>query len=213
MATIVKELNELAEKMTGTNPRATTDAQAWDYIEQNYNGGSVPSNVITTDNIGDYAVTPDNIGNYAVTPENADSKGIVTKDVIKYNEIFPLKVVDTALGSTPVLITDEFTIENLNNIASDINWYILNGIEPNYAFYEKPIILTFLYSQTESQKIYRTLYATEFEASVYHYEQFGDFAGFGKLIFQSIDGFFITITQDVDEYDNTIWYIQKISTN
>jgi len=37
--TIVKELNELAERMTGTNPKATTDAQAMNYIEQNYNGG------------------------------------------------------------------------------------------------------------------------------------------------------------------------------
>lgn len=38
--TIVKELNELAERMTGTNPKATTDAQAMNYIEQNYSGGS-----------------------------------------------------------------------------------------------------------------------------------------------------------------------------
>ena len=36
--TIVKELNELAEKMTGVNPRATTDAQAMDFIEQHYQG-------------------------------------------------------------------------------------------------------------------------------------------------------------------------------
>lgn len=44
--TIVKELNELAEKMTGTNPRATTDAQAMDFIEQHYQnggGGDTPS--------------------------------------------------------------------------------------------------------------------------------------------------------------------------
>lgn len=37
--TIVKELNELAKKMTGTNPKARTDAQALDYIEQHYQGG------------------------------------------------------------------------------------------------------------------------------------------------------------------------------
>lgn len=37
--TIVKELNELAKKMTGTNPKARTDAQALDYIEQNFSGG------------------------------------------------------------------------------------------------------------------------------------------------------------------------------
>lgn len=49
--TIVKELNELAEKMTGTNPRATTDAQAMNFIEQNYNGGGIvktlPYNMLT----------------------------------------------------------------------------------------------------------------------------------------------------------------------
>lgn len=38
--TIVTQLNELAEKMTGTNPKATTDEMALDYIERNYNGGS-----------------------------------------------------------------------------------------------------------------------------------------------------------------------------
>lgn len=37
--TIVNELNELAYKMTGVNPKATTDAGALNYIEQNYQGG------------------------------------------------------------------------------------------------------------------------------------------------------------------------------
>lgn len=41
--TIVKELNELAKKMTGVNPKAKTDAQALNYIEQNYNGGDTPT--------------------------------------------------------------------------------------------------------------------------------------------------------------------------
>ena len=35
----VKELNELAEKMTGKNPNAKTIGQALDYIEQNYTSG------------------------------------------------------------------------------------------------------------------------------------------------------------------------------
>lgn len=35
----VDELNELAYKMTGVNPKATTDAGALNYIEQNYQGG------------------------------------------------------------------------------------------------------------------------------------------------------------------------------
>lgn len=40
--TIVKELNDLAEKMTGTNPNKKTIAKVLDYIEQNYtaDGGS-----------------------------------------------------------------------------------------------------------------------------------------------------------------------------
>lgn len=40
----VDELNELAYKMTGTNPQARTDAQALNYIEQNYQGGGSNSN-------------------------------------------------------------------------------------------------------------------------------------------------------------------------
>lgn len=35
----VDELNELAKKMTGTNPKARTDAEALNYIEQNYTPG------------------------------------------------------------------------------------------------------------------------------------------------------------------------------
>lgn len=37
---IVKELNELAEKMTGENPKKKTIGNALDYIEQNYTSGS-----------------------------------------------------------------------------------------------------------------------------------------------------------------------------
>ena len=37
--TVVKELNELAYKMTGVNPKAKTDQQALNYIEQHYQGG------------------------------------------------------------------------------------------------------------------------------------------------------------------------------
>lgn len=41
--TVVKELNELAKKMTGVNPKAKTDQQALNYIEQNYSGGDTPT--------------------------------------------------------------------------------------------------------------------------------------------------------------------------
>lgn len=41
--TVVKELNELAKKMTGVNPGAKTDAQALNYIEQHYEGGDTPT--------------------------------------------------------------------------------------------------------------------------------------------------------------------------
>ena len=36
---IVKELNDLAEKMTGENPKNKTIGKALDYIEQNYSTG------------------------------------------------------------------------------------------------------------------------------------------------------------------------------
>ena len=35
----VDELNDLAEKMYGVNPKARTDAEALNYIEQHYTGG------------------------------------------------------------------------------------------------------------------------------------------------------------------------------
>lgn len=53
--TIVKELNELAEKMTGVNPKATTDAQAMNYIEQHYQGGQ-PSPTPTPTSNYDYII-------------------------------------------------------------------------------------------------------------------------------------------------------------
>lgn len=56
--TIVKELNDLAEKMTGTNPNKKTIAKVLDYIEQNYTAGggsSTGSNVfIVTGSTTDY---------------------------------------------------------------------------------------------------------------------------------------------------------------
>lgn len=42
----VDELNELAEKMTGTNPKANTTSEVLNYIEQNYSGGSGNSNIV-----------------------------------------------------------------------------------------------------------------------------------------------------------------------
>lgn len=39
--TIVKELNDLSEKLTGVNAKATTDAQAVKFINNNYTGSKV----------------------------------------------------------------------------------------------------------------------------------------------------------------------------
>lgn len=74
--TIVKELNELAEKIIGENPRATTDAQAMNYIEQNYNGGSssggnVVEKDIPTDFVQRYLSDPTKF-NQQVTITNSD---------------------------------------------------------------------------------------------------------------------------------------------
>ena len=38
--TIVKELNDLSEKLTGVNAKATTDAMVIKYINDNYTGGN-----------------------------------------------------------------------------------------------------------------------------------------------------------------------------
>lgn len=54
--TIVNELNELAEKMTGVNPKATTDKQALDYIADYYAGKDLKpiTNSQAIKNIKDY---------------------------------------------------------------------------------------------------------------------------------------------------------------
>lgn len=65
--TIVKELNELAERMTGTNPKATTDAQAMNYIEQNYNGGGSSGG---NANIVDIDLGTEFLQRYFVDPTN-----------------------------------------------------------------------------------------------------------------------------------------------
>lgn len=59
----VDELNELAKKMTGVNPKANTTAQALNYIEQNYSGGG-SSLVILKENEDD--------GTIDLTPEQYD---------------------------------------------------------------------------------------------------------------------------------------------
>lgn len=59
---ILKELNDLAKVITGTNPNKKEIAKALDYIEQNYTnggGGSTGSNVFIvagTDNGGTYTI-------------------------------------------------------------------------------------------------------------------------------------------------------------
>ena len=200
MATIVKELNELAEKMTGTNPKATTDAQAWDYIEQNYNGGSVPSNVITTDNIG----------TYAITTENANTNGIVTKNNLVYDEIIPLMFINQVLvKGTSYLIDDETTIENLNVIMGTYNWYVKDGVSLGYPFFHKPIIFTFLssYDDGNNIKVYKTLYSGEIEGQRV---VFGDVAYgvFNKLVFDASD-YYVEFTFEVDEQENEVWRVKK----
>lgn len=61
--TIVKELNDLAEKMTGENPNKKTISKVLDYIEQNYTSGGGGSStgsdvfiVTGTDNGGTYTI-------------------------------------------------------------------------------------------------------------------------------------------------------------
>lgn len=44
---IVKELNNLSEKVTGTNPKAKIDAEAVKYIADNYSGGGSDAVLLT----------------------------------------------------------------------------------------------------------------------------------------------------------------------
>lgn len=54
---IVKELNELAERMTGENPKKKTIGKALDYIEQNYSTGGGGSEETTDVYYINYTVT------------------------------------------------------------------------------------------------------------------------------------------------------------
>ena len=80
--TVVKELNELAYKMTGKNPRAKTDQQALNYIEQNYKGGDTPS----PSNIKNYFIDFDN---FYLWSESTSYRGDITDSEIvgQLNEI------------------------------------------------------------------------------------------------------------------------------
>lgn len=80
--TIVKELNELAERMTGTNPKATTDAMAMNYIEQNYSGGSSGGDLYTID-LGNVTTTKTNTGELQIQQfafdETLDESNLIAK--------------------------------------------------------------------------------------------------------------------------------------
>lgn len=74
---IVNELNELAEKMTGINPQCTTDAEAVDYIEQNYKGGSAETYTLDA-TFNTYFADPSKYGEEIVI-ENEGHINIINK--------------------------------------------------------------------------------------------------------------------------------------
>lgn len=67
----VDELNELAKKITGTNPKSKTTAQALNYIEQNYSGGggSQGGSQMEVYNVGEN-------GEIDLTPEDLDDNKV-----------------------------------------------------------------------------------------------------------------------------------------
>ncbi len=90
--TIVKELNELAKKMTGVNPGARTDAQALDYIEQHYKGGDTPTPTPTPTSKFDYIIPEITIGNSEIIDESVISvlNEIQEHSIDENGEINPL---------------------------------------------------------------------------------------------------------------------------
>ena len=185
MKTIANELNDLAEKMTGINPHARTDAQAVDFIERNYNGGSVPSNVITTDNIGDYAVTPSNVGDYAITTDNANDKGIVADWNIDYKITMPIMFTEQVVTNEEKVITGESNIGTLQGVRNYFNWVLSKGTGGGYgnSYFQKPIILTYKVDDGQYGLVYRTLYATQIDG----YSPTGQQVYFEKIVFKGDD--------------------------
>lgn len=98
--TIVNELNELAYKMTGVNPKATTDAGALNYIEQNYSGGGSSGNEAIIIDISDLdgayydndiEVTQDNYPNVYASINNAFEKAYIDENGKCENTNFIIK--------------------------------------------------------------------------------------------------------------------------
>jgi len=80
--TIVKELNNLSEKVTGKNAKAYTDAQAVKFIADNYEGGGAKTPIVLdlTTQYNDYITerVPDSKTSwgYEITPDSDLDKAI-----------------------------------------------------------------------------------------------------------------------------------------
>lgn len=109
--TIVKELNDLAEKMTGVRPKATTDAQAMDYIEQHYTGGGVEMPTASADTLGGVKVG---------TNLSIDANGVLSATDTTYtagdNITITNNVISASGGGSSVTKIDLSSINNLDNM-------------------------------------------------------------------------------------------------
>ena len=91
--TVVTQLNELAKKMTGVDPKATTDEVALDFIEQNFNGGGDTGTITLHFNEYGQVVDEDNLQKLSIIKKCMDENKAVNATLLyddgMYNLCYP----------------------------------------------------------------------------------------------------------------------------
>ena len=146
--TIVTQLNELAEKMTGTNPKATTDEVALDFIERNYNGGGSGggnTEIIEIDDINwEYGAS--------IEDEAKIQQVIALRERIKNGE-HPNILLKTNWGTNDLYIKTQ-NYAYMNEEGYEGLWIVFNYID---------------FNQSE-MKILQLQYGNQYGISELHYE-------------------------------------------
>lgn len=136
---VVNELNELAYKMTGVNPKATTDAGALNYIEQNYQGGGssggAKTHIFDFDELWQHIEPPHSIGpsvSYQLSEMVSDEW--ISQE--KANAIISeFKSIDKNNPGTICIITDNSGGTIRMEYAKEYNYYEDEEYGDSHGFY------------------------------------------------------------------------------
>lgn len=116
----VDELNQLAKKMTGTNPKAKTDAQALNFIEQNYtSGGNSKVKYATMNESMELNCTPNDVEQWL--EETNNELQIIVKSI--QNGTVSFVPINTIMENTLVAM-----------VGSTTNQFVADGKDKNYKY-------------------------------------------------------------------------------